>query len=190
MKSVHSKKYSPERPNPETPFQVHHRPRPYLPTLVLFLCVTTLLLSVLVYLASIHRTPFETSLVTFSSLRTVFREQGIGEFLEEKARLKKSLSSSLREPQDSEQKLNAEHLAVFMFPDLLPSEHFERDFSISEWAPLQMSIERLPGSEESQEHFEALRASIWNYESPDKRVPRISKTASDVIRLYEAISGK
>lgn len=124
----------------------------------------------------------------YQQLHAVYRNEGISRFLEEKARLKSTVQRTMEANQDPESINEATNIAVYLFPDVLPSDDLEREMAETEWVPLQNAIESAPGSFQSREQFEEMRAMIWNYESPSRTVPQLSLYARQAIRIYQDLS--
>lgn len=130
------------------------------------------------YLAS--ENPLSTQKLTAS-----FQSGGIESFRGEKARLKTAVEEALPGGQE-----RAEPLAVYLFPELLPATHFEKSVAMDSWIPLQKTIEAQPGTDASRAAFDEMRAQIWIYENADSRNPMLSEVADEVVRVYDALSGK
>ncbi len=126
---------------------------------------------------------------SLSRLRSRFQTDGIEGFTEEKNALRAELKSTLsEEPQDSEDSERATQMATYLFPDILPDNNFEKPIGLDLWAPLEKQIEEHPRTPASREKFEELRATLWNYESPDRKSPEISENAEEVLRIYDTLS--
>ena len=150
-----------------------------------FLGLMGLLLAVIFHFAVEMGQQAGDSVEAFSSLEEAYRKDGIGGFLKSKAALKRKLKSDLAGGSTSEEHLN---IAVYLFPDVLDAEDFEREEGQENWAPQQAQIEKAPRTPASRVAFEEMRANIWNYENPDKTSPQLSPQARQVIRIYEALS--
>ncbi|MCB0418659.1 MAG: hypothetical protein KDD39_13500, partial [Bdellovibrionales bacterium] len=109
-------------------------------------------------------------------------------FAERKNDLRRDISRTLRANKSLEARMIATNISVYLFPDLLPSENFERTVAEDQWLPLQRAIEKAPGTYESRLKFEEMKANIWNYESPDKRAPKLTETAETVLHIYDLMS--
>lgn len=152
--------------------------------LFIFFAVTTYL----VY-AALNRSPKETrSMDSFAQLDQILRKEGIARFKEEKLALKMLVRKTLDEPATPEDRDTAQAIAVYLFPEILANNDFERELAEELWASLQKGIESEPGSPHSRALFNELRANIWNHENPDRANPQISTTAKQVIRIYETLS--
>lgn len=121
--------------------------------------------------------------LSVGELDQAFRKAGIEEFRKEKSRLKSQVSVAMAKDAS-----RAEPIAVYLFPELLPNEHFEKSVALEGWIPLQAQIEASPGTAESRASFEEMRAQIWIYENPDSKAPTLSQTAEEVVRLYDDLS--
>ncbi len=128
------------------------------------------------------------SLDTFAVLHDILRKEGVSRFLAEKEELKKTVKMELGESAPGAKFAEAQSIAVYLFPDLLPDEDFEKPVALELWHPLQKAIEAEPGTAKSRTLFNEMRANIWNYESPDRSTPRLSDQARQVIRIYENLS--
>lgn len=125
---------------------------------------------------------------TFSALESTYRNRGLEKFLQQKAQLKRSVTDSLSREKDPAQLELATNIAVYLFPDALPEDNFEKVVAEDSWGESQLNIEKHPHTAESRVLFEALRADIWNYELTDKEDPKLSPPARQVIQIYDAIS--
>lgn len=114
-----------------------------------------------------------------------FRSEGIAGFLRKKELLKEEVTTAIAKGDP-----RAEPFAVYLFPELLPPSNFEKAVAEEQWVPLQARIEANPGTEESRQNFEEMRAQIWIYENPDQKHPVLSDTADEIVRLYATLSGK
>lgn len=152
-----------------------------------FLVVVAVIGTVLIYLADRKEDEFTPELRTFGELHAIYRSEGMQRFLAEKARLRVHTSRALS-ASDQAVQADALGIALYLFPDMLPSDDLERDLALEEWAPLTAAIERSPGTPESRLWFETLRANIWNYESPSRTTPHVSAHARQAIRIYQALS--
>ncbi len=152
----------------------------------LFLVLTTTV--VLIYFAN-HRPPAaESAMKGFQDLQDVYKKEGLDRFLEEKEKLRANVTHEMLNSRDPEIQNAATNIAVYLFPSELPSEDFERQIGMDDWAPLQNEIENSPGTERSREAFEEMRANIWNYESPSRTAPQLTAQAQQVIRIYKTLS--
>jgi len=124
-----------------------------------------------------------------SQLRSRFLKDGIEGYLEEKRALRTRIENTIKsEDEDSDVAVRATRIATYLFPEVLPDTNFEKPIARDAWQPLEKQIEQEPRSVASRQSFEELRATIWNYESPDRKSPEISEDASQVIRVYDTLS--
>src|SRR5688572_942598 len=130
-----------------------------------FVIVVAVIGALLIYLADLKEDEFIPDLRTFGELHAIYRNEGLQRFLAEKAKLRTHTSRAMSSGGQLAQ-AEAMSIALYLFPDILPSDDLERDIALEEWAPLTAAIERSPGTPESRLWFETLRANIWNYESP------------------------
>ena len=121
--------------------------------------------------------------VSPSSLSFIEEEkwtQEIGEFLRRKEKLKEKVR----------RKMNNRvyySLAVYLFPELLPSGNLEKEAS-EVWTSHQRFIEQNPHTPHARRHFQYLEASIINYESLSRRKTVLSEVARKVLKLYQSLS--
>lgn len=153
-----------------------------------FLLVMICLFASLVHVALRRSGPKGFPIQAYQQLHSVYRNEGISRFLQEKEHLKASVRLTMEANRDAEAVNEASNIAVFLFPEVLPAEDLEREVAETEWAPLQKEIEGAPGSPQSQEKFEQMRAMIWNYESPSRSMPQLSQYARQAIRIYQDMS--
>lgn len=156
--------------------------------LFVFLAVVTLAVAALIYFALQKPEPAGMSQQLLTSLQSVYKQEGIERFIEEKQRLRKSLASSLAGSPHTDEHVEASNIALYLFPDILPSGDFERELGMEDWAPLQSAIEQAPGTADSRQAFEEMRANIWNYESPSRTAPNLSSEAKQVLQIYQSLS--
>ena len=150
--------------------------------------VTIAMLSAFIYYATTRRPVIGVgNLSDISKLEEVFSGQGMVRFQQEKERLRQAVFWELKRP-ETESGIEAEQLAVYLFPDALPRDHFEREVALMLWEPLQRKIEAAPKTPQSREWFEEMQANIWNYENPDRTAPQLSFAAKKVIRIYDVMS--
>lgn len=123
----------------------------------------------------------------FNALARTYRQEGMLTFLQAKARLKLQVADALKEKDETTSEL-AENLAVFLFPDLLGDDDFEKSVAVENWAKVQAAIESTPRSRQSRARYQELQAAIWQYENPDAKDPALSPVASEVLKLYQAIA--
>lgn len=128
------------------------------------------------------------TLASFSTLYEDFEEGGLQKFQERKHDLKREVGKTLASEGDTAEKDRAENIALYLFPDLLSNDDFERDVALEQWYPQQKAIEETPGTTESRRTFEELKNNVWNYENPDRQVPVVSDYAEEVIRIYDVLS--
>jgi len=155
--------------------------------LYVFLTLVAVAMGSLIYLA-FNRSLGETSIASFHELQDVYRKEGLDRFMEEKEKLRASVSEELSNPKDSDSQNHAANIALYLFPTELPSGDFERQVGEEDWAPLQKEIEQVPGTERSRELFEEMRANIWNYESPSRVSPQLTAQAQQVLKIYKTLS--
>lgn len=136
---------------------------------------------------SIH-TPI--SKQSMEELAQEYRNSGMDRFRAAKTLLKKRVSFNMKRDQDSKAQLAASNIAVYLFPDLLPENHFEKEFAMEQFVPHQKVIEDNPGTPIAQEHFEELRNIVWNYENPKQSEQGLSDYASQMLKIYGAMSWK
>lgn len=122
---------------------------------------------------------------TLHQLETVYRREGILTFQEAKARLKLQVADALKANPDDDV---AEGIAVYLFPDLLPEENFEKDVAIEGWARQEATIEGYPRSNQSRSGYQELQSNIWQYETADAGNPALSQVAASVLRIYQGLS--
>ena len=157
-------------------------------TVILFLAACGALLAAVIYMATDQKIYLKDIDREFSQLHEVYETGGLEEFKKKKSALHKRVHEILNDGTSSPEAVEAENIAVFLFPDALKEENLEQSEALNLWLPQQKLIEAAPHSIESRIHFEHLRANIWNYENPDKNRPTISKPARQVIRIYDALS--
>ncbi len=153
-----------------------------------FLGVAAAVIAVITYFSPSNRWRWETMSGTFSSLEEAYKKGGMQKFQEQKALLKRSVGDALKEGKDQAQVDLATNIAVYLFPDALPSENFEKPVAEEMWGETFTKIEKAPHTAESRVLFEALRADIWNYEMVDREDPKLSAPARQVIQIYDTIS--
>jgi hypothetical protein len=129
-------------------------------------------------------------LASFTLLDEALLNEGMTAFADKKRELKKEVQKTLGESADENERNRAQSIAVYLFPDLLPYDDFERDVAFELWFEHQQSIEKNPKTEDGRQTFEQMRANIWNYESADKVRPEISDTAEQAIRIYDVMTEK
>jgi len=172
---------------PSRPLQAPKSDRSLRIIAVFILCTFTAIASL--FLISTRRVPeMKQSIAKFNSLHEVYRQEGMKKFLEAKKSLKEDISQVLSSSADKDAHNQATNIAVYLFPDILAGDDFEKSAALEDWAPLESKIERAPRTAQSRADFEELRANIWNYESPERAQPNLSVTAKEVIRIYEQLS--
>lgn len=124
----------------------------------------------------------------FTTLQEVYQKEGIKRFLAEKERLKRNLAPKLSGSPFRDEHKEASNIALYLFPEILPDEDFEKEIAMEDWGTFQKEIEKSPGSPESRKSFEEMRANIWNYENPSSRFPVLSPQAKQVIQIYQGLS--
>lgn len=154
---------------------------------ITFLIAVTVIFSGLIYLALNQSPRLQTSLQAFSTLHEAYEQKGTEGFRQAKLTLRRQIANS-KSSTNPEAQLASFNIAVYLFPALLPPDNFERQLAMELWAPLQEAIEKAPRTYHSRLWFEEMRANIWNYENADRRSPRLSEYASQVIRVYERLS--
>lgn len=130
----------------------------------------------------------EGSFGSFNSLHQDFVQGGMERFHEKKNGLRQEVGKALESPDDTPERDRAQNIALYLFPDLLAKDDFERDVAMEQWVPQQKTIEEHPRSPESRRSFEELKNNVWNYENPDRQIPTISNYAESVIRIYDTLS--
>jgi len=124
---------------------------------------------------------------SLTDLGAIYHSEGMLTFLEAKARLKLQVADALQDSDSAVADL-ADNMAVFLFPDLLPDEDFEKSVALDEWQRAEAFIEGSPRSKQARARYQDLQAEIWQYESPDAKDPALSPVASEVLKLYQALS--
>jgi hypothetical protein len=119
-----------------------------------------------------------------------FKKQGIQSFLKSKKSLRKRVSSQIGNSQDPAAQLAATNIAVYLFPDLLPNDSFEKTIAEDSFTPLQNAIEQKPGTPEAQVLFEELRSRVWNYENPRNSADGLSEYADQMLKIYGTLVWK
>jgi hypothetical protein len=131
----------------------------------------------------------EGELSALDTLPQIYRAEGLESFLAKKRALRASVSKQIgRANENADASLKATRIAVYLFPEVLSSNDFEKTTAQETFAPLEAAIEREPKSPKSRELFEELRADIWNYESIRRDVPYVSDDAAKVIRIYDVLT--
>ncbi len=154
--------------------------------LLIFSICILLVVSMLVYFA-LHRRPVQyTAIPDVGDLDDIYEQSGLGQLLATKEALKQATKFQIT--RSGGVHLEATMLAVYLFPDLLADSDFEKVLALELWYPHQQAIERAPKGSQSRRIFEQMRANIWNYENPDRRHPKLSRIATEVIRLFDRIT--
>lgn len=130
----------------------------------------------------------EGSLASFNLLHQDFVQGGMEQFHKKKNGLRQEVGKALESSDDTPERDRAQNIALYLFPDLLAKDDFERDVAMEQWYPQQKTIEEHPQSPESRRSFEELKNNVWNYENPDRQIPTISDYAESVIRIYDTLS--
>lgn len=154
----------------------------------MFLTLAATILGVLIYVAPGNRWRWDNLESSFVNLDEVYKKHGMERFLEQKAQLKQSVSRILQDGSDPSRISTATNIAVYLFPDVLPEENFEKETTTELWGEVLTEIEKHPHTPESRVLFEELRANIWNYELADREDPKLSAPARQVIQLYDDLS--
>jgi hypothetical protein len=153
-----------------------------------FLGIAAAVLATLIYLSPGNRWRLDGLETSFLNLKETYQKHGMQRFLEQKELLKQSLGSVIRESSDPSQINLATNIAVYLFPDILPDENFEKETAGELWSDAFGEIEKNPHTPEARVIFEDLRANIWNYELADRVDPKLSAPAREVIQLYDTLS--
>lgn len=153
-----------------------------------FVLFIALFMGSLVYFAYTMPKGFNSSVNNFYTLNEVYKEKGIERFKEEKENLKLAISDSIKHPENADVKRITESIAVYLFPEILPDTHFEKEAAMTLWMPLFKEIEKKPGTAEARNLYEEAKAEIWNYENPDKLNPKLSEPAKETLKIYRELS--
>lgn len=153
-----------------------------------FLLLVTIAITSLFYLSSRKPIELQHAMTKFSRLHEVYQQEGMQKFIEAKEALKQDISHVIDTSEDETVQNDATNVAVYLFPEVLSKNDFERPVALDDWAPLEAAIEKAPKTPQSRVLFEELRANIWNYENPEHTRPNLSATAKEVIRIYEELS--
>jgi hypothetical protein len=127
---------------------------------------------------------------TLDSLSQDYRKQGLEGYLKSKKSLKRRVSRQLENSKDPRVQLAATNIAVYLFPDLLPNDSFEKQLAEESFVPLQSEIEKSPGTSEAEALYEELRARVWNYENPKNSEQGLSEYANQMLKIYGALVWK
>lgn len=153
-----------------------------------FIVIFIVFLGFLGVISTKHPAGLNTSVNDFFTLHEVFHKQGIKRFLEEKESLKSKVSENIANPKSSQAKKLAESIAVYLFPEILPDTHFEKEAAMTLWMPLFKKIEKKPGTPEARHLYEEAKAEIMNYENPSKQDPNLSDPAKETLKIYRELS--
>jgi len=123
----------------------------------------------------------------FQRLERDYRIFGMNKYLDGKNSLRAQVARGLREPRDSAAEKAAENIAVYLFPEMLSDDNFEKMQAQDLWAPLERAIEQAPRSEEGRRWVEELRAVLNDYEGVGRGAEKLSTYAETTLRLYEAL---
>lgn len=138
------------------------------------------------FIISASRVSTEKYSDSISRLEHGYQREGIDGFQKEKSRIRSEVARQLSS--DRALVSPAHNLAVYLFPELLRDDDFEKDIAEREWAPFQRSIEADPNSSQATHSFDELKANVFNYEVADKRRGELSPVANGMIRIYDALS--
>lgn len=136
---------------------------------------------------SVNRKSHDSPMLILLQMSHTYQSRGIEGFLEEKRKLKKAIHTTLAD-RDTEMQKAAVNIAVYLFPELLPSKQLERGVASDFWIPHQQLIEQSPGTRQSREAFERMRANIWNYENPSRTTSELSAQAQQILSIYETLT--
>ena len=153
-----------------------------------FVLFFAIFLGSLVYFSKTMPRIINGSINNFYSLNEVYKEKGIKHFIEEKTNLKLTIAESIKNPENADVKRIAESIAVYLFPEVLPDTHFEKEAAMTLWIPLFKEIEKRPGTPEARTLYEEAKTEIWNYENPDKVNPKLSEPAKETLKIYRELS--
>lgn len=123
-----------------------------------------------------------------SSLLPAFQKDGIEGYLVAKARLREQVRAGLQTSETSPQREEAEKIAVYLFPELLPEADFEKVEAIEAFNPEIETIETRPRTEHAEEAYARLRAEIWNFENASREEPELSEVGTQVLQLFAALA--
>lgn len=181
----HLRLVPPTPPTPATPPQSNQpaSPTAFLLSIALFGAA----LATTMYYASQEMSVVPKRLQRFTELESVLRDRGTDRFLQEKAALRTDVSTTLQTGNPAE-RIAAESIAVYLYPDLLPSDDFERLTAEELWTPLQSALERATREDPRRAWFEEMRANVWIYENPSRTQPQLTPIARHVLAIYDALS--
>ena len=153
-----------------------------------FLLVTTTVLGALYY--SKRPTQFRGMAIgeSYTTLKLSVKQGGLVQFQKDKGDLRSHIESILQNPKNEEEETDATNVALYLFPDLLPDSHFEKQIALELWAPLESAIEKKPRSSEARVYFEELKSHIWNYENPKLSSVGLSTHALETLSIYHELS--
>lgn len=136
------------------------------------------------------KSPFKDSSLeeNYSSLRLSITQGGLAQFQKDKMQLKNQIIAILNSPKNEDEETKASNIALYLFPEILPNENFEKQAALELWAPLEAEIEQKPRSAKARMLFEELTSNIWNYENPKITNAGLSIYAAETLKLYHAIS--
>lgn len=154
----------------------------------IFFFFATILSGTLLFFAVRQRKIIDTEFPRLARLDQVYVREGLHGFLTEKELLKRQVIYTLRYADSPEGAHAATNVALYLFPETLPGDDFEREEAEALWVPLQKKIESDPLHPQSRTYFEQMRAQIWNYENPSRQAPQLSKYAKQVIHIYDVMS--
>lgn len=134
-------------------------------------------------------TPTEWSAMkSVSTLLPALQNNGVEGYLVAKARLREQVRSNLEYAEEDTRRLQAEQVAVYLFPELLPESDFEKSDALANFSPRIDEIEQRPNTEAASNAFADLRAEIWNYENPSREEPRVSEVGNEILKLFAELS--
>ncbi len=125
------------------------------------------------------------SLSSFWNLKTVLWQNGKKAYFAEKSSLKKAVKYSLEN-----KKIEARNVALYLFPELLDDDDFEKFEAENLWLEHQKFIEKNPHTKLSRKKFKEMEANIWNFENPSKDEPQLSEFANEVVRIFNILSNE
>ena len=144
----------------------------------------------LVYFTGGKPNEFSGTVNNFYDLNEIYQQKGINSFINEKENLKDIIKNKINYPENDDIKKIAESIAVYLFPEILPDTHFEKEAAMTLWIPLLRRIEKNPGTREARALYEEAKTEIWNYENPDKKNPKLSDPARETLKIYKGLSVK
>lgn len=117
-------------------------------------------------------------------LREIYLRDGMPAFSRAKAELQDRVAQILQVGENHPAFHSAYNTAVFLFPELLDENNFEKDVALT-FGGLQKVIESRPHTVNSYLIFEQMRSSILNYEKPNGKA---SRHVQEVLALYETLA--